>query len=123
MRRSGTTSSAPADFDDIDFIPVQFNFDDEPPPTTAAASGEHEFKIVFRPKPELLKKANEPLYIIRELRKLGTLDLVAETDRLPPLAELEADRPYLGWTGTLRTAGYARADRRGFRIRRRRLRA
>ena len=37
--------------------------------------------ITFRPKPEMLKKANEPLYILRELRKLGELDLVAETDR------------------------------------------
>ena len=61
-------------------------------------------RIIFRPKPEMLKKANEPLYILRELRKLGTLDLVVETNRLPALAELEADRPYLGWTGTLRTA-------------------
>jgi two-component system, chemotaxis family, sensor kinase CheA len=99
-------SAASADFDGIDFVPVQVNFDDEPAAEeNGAASGEHDFKIVFRPKPELLKKANEPLYIIRELRKLGTLDLVAELDRLPPLAELEADRPYLGWTGTLRTAG------------------
>ncbi len=97
-------SAAPADFEGIDFVPVQFNFDEPAADDNGAASGEHEFKIVFRPKPELLKKANEPLYIIRELRKLGTLDLVAETDRLPPLAELEADRPYLGWTGTLRTA-------------------
>ena len=70
-------SPAPADFEGIDFVPVQVNFDE--PEDGGAAAGEHEFKIVFRPKPELLKKANEPLYIIRELRKLGTLDLVAET--------------------------------------------
>jgi len=98
---SGDDSPAPADFEGIDFVPVQVNFDE--PEDSGAASGENEFKIVFRPKPELLKKANEPLYIIRELRKLGTLDLVAELDRLPPLTELEADTPYLGWTGTLRT--------------------
>jgi two-component system, chemotaxis family, sensor kinase CheA len=95
-------SAAPADFEGIEFTPVQFNFD-EPAEENGSACGEHEFKIVFRPRPELLKKANEPLYIIRELKKLGALDLVAETDRLPPLAELEADRPYLGWTGTLHT--------------------
>jgi two-component system chemotaxis sensor kinase CheA len=99
----GDDSAAPADFEGIDFVPVQFNFDEPAAEESGPASGEHEFKIVFRPRPELLKKANEPLYIIRELKKLGTLDLVAETDRLPPLAELEADRPYLGWTGTLRT--------------------
>jgi two-component system chemotaxis sensor kinase CheA len=101
--------AAPADFEGIDFVPVQVSFDE--PEDNGAASGEHEFKIVFRPKPELLKKANEPLYIIRELRKLGTLDLVAELDRLPPLTELEADTPYLGWTGTLHTpAGREQID-------------
>ncbi len=104
----GDNSAAPADFEGIDFTPVQIDFDEVHAEggaeEGAAVGGEHEYKIVFRPKPELLKKANEPLYIIRELKKLGTLDLVAETDRLPPLAELEADRPYLGWTGTLRTA-------------------
>ncbi len=93
-------SPAPAEFEGLDFIPVRVdNFDEAPPENL-----ESEYKIVFRPKPDLLKKANEPLYIIRELRKLGKLDLTVETDRLPPLEEIEADRPYLGWTGTLRTS-------------------
>ena len=96
-------SPAPADFEGIDFVPVQVNFDEPDAEEGGAAAGAREFKIVFRPKPELLKKANEPLYIIRELKKLGKLDLVAELERLPALADLEADQPYLGWTGTLRT--------------------
>jgi two-component system, chemotaxis family, sensor kinase CheA len=96
-------SPAPADFEGIDFVPVQVNFDEPDAEEGGAAAGAREFKIVFRPKPELLKKANEPLYIIRELKKLGKLDLVAELERLPALADLEADQPYLGWTGTLHT--------------------
>jgi two-component system chemotaxis sensor kinase CheA len=40
---------------------------------------------------------------VRELRKLGELELAAETDALPHLTEIEPDRPYVGWTGTLRT--------------------
>jgi two-component system, chemotaxis family, sensor kinase CheA len=94
----GDASSAPADFDDLDFVPVRVDEFDAP-----AEAAEFEFNIIFRPKPELLRNANEPLFILRELRKLGTLQLVVETDRLPPLAELEADKPYFGWTGTLRT--------------------
>ncbi len=93
-------SAAPADFDDLDFVPVpvdQFAAEDEQP-------AEREYRIVFRPKADLLKKANEPLYILRELRKLGTLELQAETERLPLLTDVEPDRPYLGWTGTLRSA-------------------
>ncbi len=92
-------AAAPADFEGLDFIPVRVDELDAPEEV-----GEFEYNITFRPKPELLINANEPLYILRELRKLGTLDLVVETNRLPALAELEADRPYLGWIGTLRTA-------------------
>lgn len=86
-----------ADFDGLDFKPVRIDFD-EP-----AADAKRSYSITFRPKPALLKKANEPLYILRELRKLGELDLVAQTDLLAPLAELEPDHPYIWWIGTLRT--------------------
>ncbi|MEJ2379211.1 MAG: chemotaxis protein CheA, partial [Pseudolabrys sp.] len=33
----------------------------------------------------------------------GDLSLTADTSSLPPLNELEPDRPYIGWTGTLTT--------------------
>ncbi len=91
-------SPAPADFEGLDFVPVMagdMGADD--------AEGKRVYRIVFRPKPDLIKKANEPLYIVRELQKLGSLELIAEIETLPPLAELEPDRPYIGWTGTLTT--------------------
>jgi two-component system chemotaxis sensor kinase CheA len=89
-------SEMQAEFDDIDFVPIRF--DDEP---SAPTDSQDVFEIVFRPTPDLFKKANEPLYILRELRKLGTLELVAETDTLPSLSDMEPDYPYIGWTGTL----------------------
>ncbi len=96
---AGDAAAAPADFEGLDFMPVRIDDFDN-----GDDGAEASYRIVFRPKPELLQKANEPLYIVRELRKLGELDLVAECDRLPPLAELEHDRPYIGWTGTLKTS-------------------
>ena len=98
-------SDVAADFDDIDFTPVMAG-DDEAPADAGLSQG---FSIVFRPRSDLLKKGNEPLHILRELRQLGELELAAETDRLPSLAEMEFDQPYIGWTGTLRTSA-ARAD-------------
>ena len=92
-------SPAPADFEGLDFTPVRADDFDTP----MTNDGKRTFRIVFRPKPDMLKKANEPLYIVRELRKLGELELVAETERLPPLTEIEPDVCYVGWTGTLRT--------------------
>jgi two-component system chemotaxis sensor kinase CheA len=88
---------APAEFDGLDFKPVMIQMD-EPP-----ADPFKTYSITFKPKPDLLKKANEPLFIIRELRKLGELDLVAQTDRLPPLSDVEPDYPYIWWVGSLRT--------------------
>jgi two-component system chemotaxis sensor kinase CheA len=84
------------DFDDIDFVPVRFEPDDEP--------AANVFAITFRPRPDLLKKANEPLFILRELRARGEFDLVAEIGDLPPLSEMQPDAPYIGWSGTLRTS-------------------
>ena len=100
-------SPAPADFEDIDFTPVRADELETP----GGTDGLRTYLITFRPKPDLLKHANEPLYIVRELRKLGELDFVSETDGLPPLTEVESDRPYIGWTGTLRTeANRAQVD-------------
>jgi two-component system chemotaxis sensor kinase CheA len=93
-------SPAPADFDGLDFKPVPVNFDDD----ASAADAMRSYAITFRPKAEMLKKANEPLYIIRELRKLGELELVAQTGEMPALSEMEPDRPYIWWTGTLQSS-------------------
>src|SRR5262245_50051258 len=92
-------SAAAADFDGIDFVPVRADEFDGP----GDVEGVRSYAITFRPKAEMLKKANEPLYIIRELRKLGELDLVAEIDALPSLSDVDPSHPYIGWTGTLRT--------------------
>jgi two-component system chemotaxis sensor kinase CheA len=93
-------SPAPADFEGIDFTPVPIDQD----VSSDGADAMRCYAITFRPKSEMLKKANEPLYVLRELRKLGELDLVAQTDLLPALAEIEPDRPYIWWTGTLQTS-------------------
>jgi two-component system chemotaxis sensor kinase CheA len=93
-------SPAPADFEGIDFSPVRVDED----LSANTADVMRSYAITFRPKAEMLKKANEPLFILRELRKLGELDLVAQTDQLPALAALEPDCPYIWWTGTLRTS-------------------
>lgn len=99
---------APAEFDGLDFVPVCVDMDapgDTPGDIAApAGNGLNRFTITFKPKPEMLKKANEPLYILRELRKLGELELVCETNLLPALSEMEADYPYFWWKGTLETA-------------------
>ncbi len=93
---------APADFEGLDFMPVRAD-DFDALPEDDGADVPQTYTIVFRPNADMLRRANEPLYLLRELGKLGELELTAETDRLPSLAEIEPDRAYIGWTGMLKT--------------------
>jgi two-component system, chemotaxis family, sensor kinase CheA len=65
------------------------------PVAAAAASG---FRIVFAPTDEALRTGNEPLLLIRELKRLGTARVAVDLARLPSLAEMDAEAAYLAWT-------------------------
>jgi two-component system chemotaxis sensor kinase CheA len=107
----GGGGSAAGDFDGIDFVPVAAGDDDGGfVPVAAdgfgdmgASPGERTFRVSFKPSAELLKKANEPLYILRELGRLGRLELTADTSALPPLAQIQPDGAYVSWTAVLHT--------------------
>ena len=69
-----------------------------------AAPGEMErWTIRFFPHRGLLKRANEPLFIVRQLQELGTLAVTADLSVLPPFAQLQSADAYLGWTFELET--------------------
>jgi two-component system chemotaxis sensor kinase CheA len=74
-----------------------------PPATEASVPGEHRYQITFTPLAELLKKANEPLLLIRQLRRLGGLRVEVDTSRLPALEAMDPEGAYLGWRFTLDT--------------------
>lgn len=66
-------------------------------------SGKRKVEVKFAPHPALLANGNEPLLLVRELKKLGDAEVVCDASGLPPLAELMHDRCYLRWTITLDT--------------------
>jgi two-component system chemotaxis sensor kinase CheA len=55
------------------------------------------WEISFAPRPELYAKANETAIILRELRRLGPIDVRLDTSRLPELSELDPEGAYLTW--------------------------
>ncbi|MBS1165155.1 MAG: CheA signal transduction histidine kinase [Proteobacteria bacterium] len=67
------------------------------------ASKEKTYRIIFRPNAELFRRANEPLYLLRELKTLGALAVDCDLSRLPSFETFNADDSYLGWTMTLRS--------------------
>ena len=62
------------------------------------------FKISFKPHPSLLRNANEPLLIIRELKTLGELKTEIDSARVPGLHALEPEDLHFSWLFTLRGA-------------------
>lgn len=61
------------------------------------------FKITFTPSSELYATGNEPLFIFRTLRRMGTAEISVDQSDLPDLEDLAAEEIYLTWTIVLVT--------------------
>ncbi|MDP1618242.1 chemotaxis protein CheA [Phenylobacterium sp.] len=70
-----------------------------PPQATTAAPA---WLVTFRPKAEMYAKANETGLVLRELARLGDVEVVVDTAAVPPLDQLSAEQAYLSWTIRLR---------------------
>jgi len=78
---------------------------------SAARAQERPWQIVFRPCKDLFACGGNPLLLLRDLGKLGSMDVVAQMEDVPTLEDLEPGTCYLGWTVTLRTAADENAIR------------
>jgi len=67
-------------------------------PHEAAEARPRRYIITFKPHASMLRNANEPLLLARELASLGTFTAQPNLDRLPPLSQLEPTDAYLSWT-------------------------
>ncbi len=65
---------------------------------------ERSWQINFAPHETLLTTGNEPLLILRELARLGKVEVAAFVHRVPVLEELNPTCCYIGWSITLHTA-------------------
>lgn len=61
------------------------------------------WRISFRPHPGLLRRASEPLLLVRQLRELGELQVQADIGNLPPFAELQPLDVHISWNFELAT--------------------
>ena len=109
------------DLEDLDFTPVRIDLEDGAAAPADADSGGDDaasdsealdlgggapavYRVAFRPRTEMLQRANEPLLLVRELKELGTLTATADVSGLPPLPALQHDAAYLSWTFDLVTS-------------------
>ncbi|WP_066727385.1 chemotaxis protein CheA [Sphingomonas pituitosa] len=71
------------------------------PPPAPAAPVRKGWRLTFWLPPESMANGTNPLMLLDELRELGDCTIVARTDRLPPLAELNPVECHIGWDVTL----------------------
>jgi len=93
--------------DDFGFQPLQAVFAETEVAEAAEADGGPvlaEWTIHFRPLATLYLKANDPALVLRELQRLGELEVTLESADLPMLDELDPEGAYLGWMLRLRTS-------------------
>jgi two-component system chemotaxis sensor kinase CheA len=72
-------------------------------PDEAGATAPRRYVIRFVPRAEMFQRANEPLLIIRELKRLGDVKIEADLTRLPDIAAIEPEQAYLSWRFELTT--------------------
>ena len=70
-----------------------------------------DWRIRFRPGPDVLLHGTNPLLLLRELRELGRLRITLDTAAVPPLRQIDAERCYLAWEMVLTTAASFEAIR------------
>jgi two-component system chemotaxis sensor kinase CheA len=69
-----------------------------------APAAQCTWRIKFHPDPALLANGGNPAALLRELRELGSCEVVAHVDEIPSLEVIQPDRCYLWWTITLHAA-------------------
>ncbi|MFN3573028.1 MAG: chemotaxis protein CheW [Phenylobacterium sp.] len=64
----------------------------------AEAGAAPAWRVTFRPKTEMYAKANEAGLVLRELARLGGVEVNLDASAVPPLDQLSAEQAYLSWT-------------------------
>ncbi|HML27973.1 MAG TPA: chemotaxis protein CheA [Hyphomicrobium sp.] len=81
----------------IDFQPSVIVFDMPETAPAPVAAALHEYRIRFAPRPELYANANEASLIIRELSRLGHIEVSCDQAAVPALDAVDPEGAYLSW--------------------------
>ena len=80
-------------------VPVTSAVPDAPP----ATAGEVTYRIRFRPEAGLFSTGTNPVLLLNELRELGHCDILANTDAIPYLNDVDPEACYTAWDIILTT--------------------
>ncbi|MGA0544146.1 chemotaxis protein CheA [Brevundimonas sp. VNH65] len=101
----GSTGPEP---DEFGFQPVAFDFaalgSADPAPENVETAAQRGWRIRFRPHGRMYASANETGLLLRELGRLGEMQVTLDDSALPDLETLQPDEGYLSWTVDLQAA-------------------
>jgi two-component system chemotaxis sensor kinase CheA len=81
---------------DIEFTPVMVDLEAKSAPVVTG-DNPNSWLVQFKPHRELYSRANDPLLLLRELAELGKIELRANLEDIPPLADFEPFGVYCTW--------------------------
>jgi len=86
----------------IDFQPTVIDFGlpeiSVEPASIETGVSSREYRIDFRPHPELYANANETTLILRELNRLGVMEPTCDSSALPDLEAIDSNGAYFSWS-------------------------
>ena len=99
----------------IDFQPTVIDFGlPDVAPEEPAAPPLHEYRVGFTPRPELYANANETVLVLRELSRLGQVEVSCDVSAVPDLDAIDPDGAYLSWNIRLSSESSIEAVREVF---------
>ena len=69
----------------------------------AKMGGAYNWRVLFKPFPQLFVHGNDPLRMLRELSEVGDLTVNVDTSSLPALADLDPEACYFSWNLLVQT--------------------
>ncbi|MGY5778570.1 chemotaxis protein CheA [Rhizobium sp. LEGMi135b] len=95
--------AAPAPTDDSGFQPIPFSFDDDFGSDDQAVDATPEYEVSFKPRSDLYAKGNDATLLLRDLSRLGEMNIFCDMDALPGLPDIDPEGAYFKWAIAVKT--------------------
>ncbi len=98
-----SAAAAPAPTDESGFQPIPFSFDDDFGSDEPAVDAKPEYEVNFRPRSDLYAKGNDATLLLRDLARLGEMNIFCDMDALPGLPDIDPEGAYFKWAISIKT--------------------
>ncbi|AGB70051.1 MULTISPECIES: chemotaxis protein CheA [Rhizobium] len=98
-----SVAAAPSPTDESGFQPIPFSFDDDFGSDELAVDARPEYEVSFKPRSDLYAKGNDATLLLRDLSRLGEMNIFCDMDALPGLPDIDPEGAYFKWAISIKT--------------------